>query len=77
MQREKVTKRETHQQATAKLEKICDMKFLCHYIESKASEAGVDTSDVGLDNVRKMFKAAVKELIIPGERNHRVDQLKW
>jgi hypothetical protein len=56
------------------------MKFICNYIESKASKAlgvGVDTSDVSLDNVRKMFKAAVKELIIPGECNRRVDQLKW
>jgi hypothetical protein len=29
------------------------------------------------DNVRKMFEAALKELIIPGKRNQRVDQLKW
>jgi hypothetical protein len=49
------------------------------HIESKASDAaGVDTSDVSMDNVRTMFEAAaVKELIIPGERNQRVDQLKW
>jgi hypothetical protein len=58
--------------------KIClDMKFMCNYIESMADEAGVDTADVSLDNVQKMYDAAVKELIIPGERNQRVDQLKW
>jgi hypothetical protein len=54
-----------------------DMKFLCNYIESKPSEAGVDSSDMGLYNVWKMFEAAVKELIIPGKHNQRVDQLKW
>ena len=53
------------------------MKFICNYIESKASDAGVDTSDASEGNIRTMFEAAVKELIIPGERNHRVDQLKW
>jgi hypothetical protein len=41
-----------------------NVKFICNYIESKASNAGVDTSDVSSDNIRKMFKAAVKELII-------------
>ena len=54
-----------------------DIKFLCKYIESKASEAGVDTTDVSLANVRIMFESAVKHLIIPGEGNRRVDQLKW
>jgi len=54
-----------------------DMKFICNYIESKASDAGVDTSDASEGNIRTMFEAAVKELIIPGERNNRVDQLKW
>jgi hypothetical protein len=24
-----------------------------------------------------MFDAAVKDLIIPGDRNQRIDQLKW
>jgi hypothetical protein len=37
----------------------------------------MDTSDVSSDNVWKMYDAAVKEPIIPGERNQRVDQLKW
>jgi hypothetical protein len=54
-----------------------DMKFICSYIESKASEAGVDTSDTSLANVRTMYEAAKTELIIPGARNQRADQLKW
>jgi hypothetical protein len=37
----------------------------CRY--TMASKAGVDTSDVSSDNVRKMYNAAVKELIIPGK----------
>jgi hypothetical protein len=36
----------------------CDMKYLCTYIEKKASEAGLDTSDRRLDNIRRMFEAA-------------------
>jgi hypothetical protein len=44
------------------------MKFLCNYIKSKASKAGADISEVSLDsNVWKMFKAAVKEMIILGQ----------
>jgi hypothetical protein len=32
--------------------KICsDMKFLCNYIEQKASEAGLDTLDQSLENI--------------------------
>jgi hypothetical protein len=54
-----------------------DVKFLCNYIESKASEAGENITDMSLENVRKMFEAAMKHLIIPGEGNRRVDQLKW
>jgi hypothetical protein len=54
-----------------------DMKFLCNFIQLKASEAGTDTSDRSLDNVRKMFDVAAKELITPGERNARIDQFKW
>ena len=42
-----------------------------------ASKAGADTSDRSLENVRKMFDAAPKDLIIPGGRNQRIDQLKW
>jgi hypothetical protein len=53
------------------------MKFIYNYIESMVYETGVDTADISLDNVRKMYDAAVKELIIPGKRNQRVDQLKW
>jgi hypothetical protein len=54
-----------------------NMKFLCNYIESMASEAGADTSDRSLENVRKMFNAAAKDLVIPGDCNQRIDQLKW
>jgi hypothetical protein len=52
------------------------MKFICNYTKSKASDAGVETSGISPGNIRKMYEAAVKELIIPGERNQRVDQLK-
>jgi hypothetical protein len=55
----------------------CDMKFLCNYIESKASGAGSDTTDRALVNVRKMFDLAAQDLIIPGENNQRMDQFKW
>jgi hypothetical protein len=40
------------------------MKFLCNFIELKASKAGTDTSNQSLDNVQKMFDAALKEFII-------------
>jgi hypothetical protein len=55
------------------------MKFLCNYIQSKASEAGEDITDRSLENVRKMFDAASKELLIPGahDRDQRIDQFKW
>jgi hypothetical protein len=46
-------------------------------LESKAGDAGVDTSDLSLGNVWKMYDAAVKDLIIPGKQKQRVDQLKW
>ena len=64
----------------------CDMKFLCNYIQSKASEAGADTTDRSLDNVRKMFDAASKELMVSGaggaggagdHHDQRIDQFKW
>jgi hypothetical protein len=34
------------------------MKYLCTYIEKKASEAGLDASDQRLDDIRRMFEAA-------------------
>ncbi len=46
-------------------------------IQTFARRCSMDTTDLSSNNVRKMFKAAAKELIIPGERNQRVDQLKW
>ena len=53
-------------------------KFLCNYIESMASKAGEDTSDRSLENLRKIFDAAAKDLIISGDRNQRIDQLnRW
>jgi hypothetical protein len=55
-----------------------NMKFLCNYIQKKAGEAGSDIRDRTLENVRKMFDHAVKELVVPGDRtNQRMDQFKW
>jgi hypothetical protein len=58
-----------------------DMKFLCNYIEAKASEAGVDTSDRSLENVRKMFDSAANELSHTGGTQRlgqsKSDQVKW
>jgi hypothetical protein len=54
-----------------------DMKYICSYIELKAGEAGADPSDRSLSNVRRMFDAASKELVTPGDRNQRIDQFKW
>ena len=75
---EKLSQRGKHIDKRRPSRKIfSDMKFICNYIESKAGDSGVDTSDVSSGNVRKMYDTAVKDLIIPGERNQRVDQLKW
>jgi hypothetical protein len=46
-----------------------DVKFLCNYIESKASEAGENITDLSLANVWKMIEAAMEHLIIPGAGN--------
>ena len=54
--------------------KSTDMKFICKYIEMKAAEAGFDTSDRNLSNVRTMFLAAGLETIAT---NRRGDQLVW
>jgi hypothetical protein len=51
-----------------------DMKFICKYIETKASEASLDTSDRNLSNVRRMFEAAGLKTIAT---NRRGDQLGW
>jgi hypothetical protein len=52
-----------------------DMKFICKYIETKASEALLDTSDRNLANVRRMFEAAGLESV--ATKNRRGDQLGW
>jgi hypothetical protein len=55
----------------------CDTKFLCNYIESKASSVGSNTTDWALDNTRKMFDLASTDLTIPGENNQRINEFKW
>jgi hypothetical protein len=52
----------------------CDIKFLCNYIEKKAREAGANIDDRSLENVRKTFAAAEKELHDEGKRK---GHLKW
>jgi hypothetical protein len=54
----------------------CDMKYLCTYIEAKASEAGLDTSDRCLNNIQRMFEAAGND-VGSGSVNPRKGQLKW
>ena len=54
----------------------CDMKFLCTYIEKKAVEAGLDTSDRRLENIRRMFEATGED-VGSGSFNPRKGQLKW
>ena len=57
--------------------KICsDKKFLCTYIEQKASDAGLDTLDRSMENMRNMFGAAEQD-IRSGSASSRSDQLKW
>jgi hypothetical protein len=52
----------------------CDMKFICKYIETKAKEANLDTSNRKLTNVRRMFEAAGLDKVVT---NRRGDQLVW
>jgi hypothetical protein len=65
------------------LQKLGPREFLfidniCKMVAEKRVQRGrVDTSDISLGNIQKMYEAAVKELIIPGKQNQRVDQLKW
>jgi hypothetical protein len=42
-----------------------------------ASKAEANTSDRSLEIVGTMLYAAAKDIIIPGDRNQRIDQLKW
>ncbi len=53
-----------------------DMKFLCSYIEQKASDGGLDRMDRSLGNMRSMFEAAEDD-IRSGSASSRSDQLKW
>ena len=55
---------------------FCDMKFLCKYIEKKAVEAGLYTSDRRLENILRMFEAAGEDIGL-GSFNPRKGQLKW
>ena len=48
------------------------MKFICKYIETKAAEANLDTSNRKLSNVRRMFEAAGLDKVVT---NRRGDQL--
>ena len=52
----------------------CDMKFICKYIETKAAEANLDTSNRKLSNVRRMFEAAGLDKVAT---NRRGGQLVW
>jgi hypothetical protein len=53
------------------------MKFLCNYIEQKASDAGLDTLDRSLGNMRSMFEAAENDVQPGSASSRRSDQLKW
>jgi hypothetical protein len=53
------------------------MKFLCNYIEQKASDAGLDTLDRRLVNMRSMFEAAENDIGSGSASSRRSDQLKW
>jgi hypothetical protein len=55
---------------------LYQQKAACNYIEQKASDAGLDTLDRSLGNMRSMFEAAEKD-IRSGSASHRSDQLKW
>jgi hypothetical protein len=53
----------------------CDIKKCqCNHVEKKAREAGMNIDNQSLDNVRKTFAAAEKEIHGSGKRN---SQLKW
>ena len=52
------------------------MKFLCTYIEEKASEAGMDTSNRSFGNIRRMFEG-VGNILGDSSANARKGQLKW
>jgi hypothetical protein len=53
------------------------IEFLCNYIEQKASNAGLDTLDRSLGNMRSMFEAAENDIRPGSASSRRSDQLKW
>ncbi len=58
--------------------KICsNMKFLSNYIEQKGSDAGLDTLDQSLGNMRSMFQAEENDIRSGSASSRRSDQLKW
>ena len=52
----------------------CDMKFICKYIETKAAEANLDTSNRNFSNVGRIFEAAGLDKVVT---NRSGDQLVW
>jgi hypothetical protein len=53
-----------------------DLKFVCKFITSKASEAGMDTSDRSSSNVRLMYEK-VETILYETVKTKRGTQLKW
>jgi hypothetical protein len=68
-----VAKKSAGKRASRKI--YCDINCLCNYIEKKEREADANIDDWSLENVRKAFGAAEKEL--HGGSGKRKDQLKW
>jgi hypothetical protein len=50
------------------------MKFVCKYIETKAAEANLDTSNRNFSNVGRIFEAAGLDKVVT---NRSGDQLVW
>ena len=50
------------------------MKFVCKYIETKAAEANLDTSNRNFSNVGNIFEAAGLDKVVT---NRSGDQLVW
>jgi hypothetical protein len=50
------------------------MKFVCKYIETKAAEANLDTSNRNFSNVGRIFEAGGLDKVVT---NRSGDQLVW